>query len=71
VVTDPPPGRLQLAPLSLTDRVREAAEVDVAAVLAAPRLPVDIRHESKIDRAEVARDAAVMLAGRGVVRGRA
>jgi len=69
VVTDPPPGRLQLAPLSLTDRVREAAGVDVAAVLAAPRLPVDIRHESKIDRAEVARDAAAMLAGRGVARG--
>jgi len=70
VVTDPPPGRLQLAPLSLTDRVREAAGVDVAAVLAAPRLPVDIRHESKIDRVEVARDTAAMLAGRGVVRGR-
>ena len=68
VTTDPPPGRPQLAPVSLVDRVRAAVEVDVAAVIAVPRLPVDIRHESKIDRVEVAEDATKLLAGRGVRR---
>ncbi len=47
----------------LADAVRRAAGVDVAAVLAAGRLPVDIRHASKVDRQEVARDAARVLAG--------
>jgi olefin beta-lactone synthetase len=70
VATDPPPGRPQLAPLTLVDRVREAVGaavgVDVAAVIAVPALPVDVRHESKIDRAEVARQAERLLAGRGL-----
>jgi olefin beta-lactone synthetase len=70
VATDPPPGRPQLAPLTLVDRVRDAVAaavgVDVAAVIAVPKLPVDVRHESKIDRAEVARHAAKLLAGRGL-----
>jgi olefin beta-lactone synthetase len=70
VATDPPPGRPQLAPLTLVDRVREAigaaVGVDVAAVIAVPALPVDVRHESKIDRAEVARQAEKLLAGRGL-----
>jgi olefin beta-lactone synthetase len=70
VATDPPPGRSQLAPLTLVDRVREAVDaavgVDVAAVIAVPELPVDVRHESKIDRAEVARRAAKLLSGRGL-----
>ena len=66
VATDPAPGRMQLAPLTLVDRVRSVVDVEVAAVLAVPELPVDIRHQSKIDRAEVARRAAGMLAGRGV-----
>ena len=69
VTTDPPPGRMQLAPLSLTDRVRRAVDVDVAAVLAVPNLPVDVRHESKIDRVEVAASATDLLAGRGLRRG--
>lgn len=72
LTTDPPAGRLQIAPLSLTDRVRSvvlaAVGVEVTAVLAVPDLPVDIRHQSKIDRAEVARRASAMLAGRGVRR---
>ena len=47
----------------LADVVRRAAGVDVAAVLVAGRLPVDIRHASKVNRQEVARDAARVLAG--------
>jgi acyl-CoA synthetase (AMP-forming)/AMP-acid ligase II len=56
-------GRLQLADLGMADAVRAAAGVDVAAVLLAPRLPVDVRHQSKVDRGEVARRAARVLAG--------
>jgi hypothetical protein len=41
----------------------------VAAVLVTDRLPVDIRHASKIDRARVARWADHVLAG-GRVSGR-
>ncbi|MCV2487776.1 alpha/beta fold hydrolase [Geodermatophilus sp. YIM 151500] len=55
--------RLRLAPTALADAVRAAARVDVAAVLVAGRLPVDVRHQSKVDRAEVARRAARLLAG--------
>jgi olefin beta-lactone synthetase len=47
----------------LADAVRRVAGVDVAAVLVARRLPVDIRHASKVDRQEVARHAARVLAG--------
>ncbi len=43
--------------------VRQAAGVPVAAVLVAPRLPVDIRHQSKVDRARVSRWASRVLAG--------
>jgi len=69
VATDPAPGARQLAPLTLVDRVRSAVpEVDIAAVLVVPELPVDIRHQSKIDRARVGREAAELLAGRGLGR---
>ena len=54
---------LRLADTHLADAVRAAVGVDVAAVLAAGRLPVDIRHQSKVDRSEVARRAARVLAG--------
>lgn len=49
----------------LTARMRDAAAplVDVAAVLTARRMPLDIRHASKIDRRKVARWAADALAG--------
>jgi acyl-CoA synthetase (AMP-forming)/AMP-acid ligase II/pimeloyl-ACP methyl ester carboxylesterase len=53
-----------LADLDLTARVRDAAGVDVAAVLVRPSLPVDIRHNSKIDRAALAGWASTLLAGR-------
>ncbi len=56
-------SRLRLAAPGLADAVRGAAGVDVAAVLAAASLPVDIRHQSKVDRGEVARRAARALDG--------
>jgi len=64
VVPQSPPRRGSLADLTLTDAVRAAAGVPVAAVLLAPRLPVDIRHNAKVDRARVAAWADAVLAGR-------
>ncbi|MGK5110769.1 alpha/beta fold hydrolase [Geodermatophilus sp. CPCC 205506] len=55
--------RLRLAGTDTADAVRAVAGVDVAAVLLAPRLPVDVRHQSKVDRGELARRAARVLAG--------
>jgi predicted regulator of Ras-like GTPase activity (Roadblock/LC7/MglB family) len=43
-------------------------EVDVAAVITVPSLPVDKRHNSKIDRTRVARWAENVLAGGRMVR---
>ena len=57
------PARPTLAGTELADAVRAAAGVDVAAVLTTSRLPVDVRHQSKVDRGEVARRAARALAG--------
>jgi len=67
VVTQGPPTRrrgrrrgslgLAVAAPDLAQGVRRAAGVPVAAVLVADRLPLDIRHASKVDRAEVARQA--------------
>jgi acyl-CoA synthetase (AMP-forming)/AMP-acid ligase II len=54
---------LHLAASDLADEVRSAAGVEVAAVLVAGRLPVDIRHQSKVDRRAVARRADRALAG--------
>ncbi len=54
---------LSLAGAATTGAVRRVAAVDVAAVLVARRLPLDIRHAAKIDRQEVARCAARYLAG--------
>ncbi|MGY1822987.1 alpha/beta fold hydrolase [Geodermatophilus sp. SYSU D00079] len=62
----PPRARgagLRLADPDTADAVRAVAGVDVAAVLLAARLPVDVRHQSKVDRGEVARRAARLLAG--------
>lgn len=52
-----------LAPLPVAAAVREVAAVPVAAVLIRKELPVDIRHNSKIDRTAVAAWAAALLAG--------
>lgn len=57
------PGRLRLAPADVTTAVRNTSPEPIAAVLEAP-LPVDIRHQSKIDRSRLAADAAAFLAGR-------
>jgi acyl-CoA synthetase (AMP-forming)/AMP-acid ligase II/pimeloyl-ACP methyl ester carboxylesterase len=63
IETRPATSRAGLAPPGLAISVRGQARVPVAAVLAVPALPVDIRHNSKIDRVRVARWAAGLLAG--------
>ncbi|MDH5371778.1 MAG: AMP-binding protein, partial [Acidimicrobiia bacterium] len=56
--------RPDLADENLADRVRSrAGNIDVAAVLSVPTLPVDKRHNSKIDRTRVALWAEGVLAG--------
>lgn len=54
-----------VAAAELADPVRAAARVPVAAVLVAPALPVDVRHQSKVDRTAVAAWAERALAGSG------
>ncbi|WP_233494067.1 alpha/beta fold hydrolase [Desertihabitans brevis] len=53
-----------LGPPELAAEVRRVAGVDVAAVLCVAALPVDIRHQSKIDRTAVSVWAGRALAGR-------
>ena len=55
---------LRVAEHDLAEDVRRVAGTTVAAVLCSDRLPLDIRHASKVDRLEVARQAARSLAGR-------
>ncbi len=57
------PGPMRLAPAATADAVRDACPLPVAAVLCAP-LPVDIRHQSKVDRRALAAAAEHHLAGR-------
>ncbi len=56
-------GDLEVADAGMRSAVRSAAAHRVAAVLVG-RLPVDRRHESKIDRTALAADADRFLAGR-------
>lgn len=66
VVVIEPASRLRrphIAEMALTDLVREAVAVDVAAVLVVPELPVDTRHNSKIARDRIAAWAERVLAG--------
>ncbi|MFC0488764.1 alpha/beta fold hydrolase [Sinomonas atrocyanea] len=66
VETAPPARRAGPAAPQLAGRVRAAARtagVPVSAVLAVPALPVDIRHNAKIDRTRLSRWAARVLAG--------
>ncbi len=63
VETTPAARRVRLAAPELAAAVREAAGVPVAAVLAVPTLPTDIRHNSKIDRTALAAWAGGILAG--------
>ncbi len=67
VAHDHHPGPLASPPLAA--QVRAAVGRPLAAVLVTDRLPVDIRHAAKIDRARVARWAEHVLAG-GRPRGR-
>ncbi len=56
--------RSRLADEGLSDRVRACADsVDVSAVLVVPEIPVDKRHNSKIDRTRIARWAERVLGG--------
>jgi long-subunit acyl-CoA synthetase (AMP-forming) len=68
VVVEAPSIRPVLAPLELIDAVRAVVAVPVAAVLVVRKLPVDIRHNSKVDRARVATWAARVLSGDGSTR---
>ena len=56
------------ASLDLTDEVRHCVKLpmDIAAVLIAKKLPVDRRHNSKIDRTAIAHWASRVLAGEKV-----
>lgn len=66
--TEPPTRRPRLADTALAGEIRRAAGVAVAAVLVVPELPVDVRHNSKIDRTRVARWAEQVLAGGRIPR---
>ncbi len=57
------PRRPDLASRVLAERIRAAASVDIAAVFVVPALPVDKRHNSKIDRTRVGAWASAILAG--------
>jgi acyl-coenzyme A synthetase/AMP-(fatty) acid ligase len=61
--------RPNLAWEDLSDRVREVVTTtDVAAILTVPSLPVDKRHNSKIDRTRIAAWAEGVLSGGRMVR---
>ncbi|MFS0703458.1 alpha/beta fold hydrolase [Cellulomonas sp. 179-A 9B4 NHS] len=68
VETRPRTRRPGLAPAELTEAVRAAADAPLAAVLAVPDLPTDVRHNSKIDRTRLARWAEGVLSGGRVRR---
>lgn len=57
-----------LAPDDLAADVRAASPVRLAAVLVVPRMPTDVRHNSKIDRARLAAWADRVLTGGRVGR---
>lgn len=64
-VIEPTDGSIKpgLAPTDLTDAVRAATDVEIAAVLITDDVPVDIRHNSKINRPLLADWAEHVLAG--------
>ncbi|MCB7137276.1 alpha/beta fold hydrolase [Cellulosimicrobium marinum] len=68
VETVPDARRPGLATEALTAAVRAASPVPLAAVLVVPRMPTDVRHNSKIDRARLAAWADGVLAGGRVGR---
>jgi acyl-coenzyme A synthetase/AMP-(fatty) acid ligase len=68
VETVPGARRPGLAPGALTAAVRAVSPVPLAAVLVVPRMPTDVRHNSKIDRTRLAAWADGVLAGGRVGR---
>jgi acyl-coenzyme A synthetase/AMP-(fatty) acid ligase len=63
VETAPPASAPGLAGADVAQAVRDASPVPLAAVLVVPKLPTDIRHNSKIDRSRLAAWATGVLAG--------
>lgn len=63
VVIESAAHEVGLAPPDVAAAVREVVDVPVAAVLVTDALPVDIRHNAKIDRTAVAAWASELLAG--------
>lgn len=68
VVETEPSSAVGLATPGLAALVRTAAGLPVAAVITVPRLPTDIRHNSKIDRTALARWAEGILRGERMTR---
>ncbi|QIG39514.1 alpha/beta fold hydrolase [Microbacterium sp. 4R-513] len=68
VETLPETSRPALAAAETASAVRASSDLPLVAVLAVPRLPTDIRHNSKIDRTRLARWAERTLAGGAVGR---
>ena len=64
IVIEDPDAAKGPADADVAAAVRVAVDEPVAAVLVVPKLPVDIRHNAKIDRAAVASWADDVLAGR-------
>jgi acyl-CoA synthetase (AMP-forming)/AMP-acid ligase II/pimeloyl-ACP methyl ester carboxylesterase len=64
VVVEDPGSSAGLADQAMTGQVRQLVSPPVAGVLTVQHLPVDIRHNAKIDRTAVARWAEDVLAGR-------
>ena len=63
VITGESLGSAVVAGTDVAAAVRQAVDSDVAAVLVAPKIPVDRRHNSKIDRTRVQRWAQAILQG--------
>ena len=68
VVSTTEPPKDVVASQQLADAVRAAISSDVAAVLTTKKLPVDRRHNAKIERTRIAAWAESVLAGRRVRR---
>ncbi len=64
VATEPAASSARLATGELADAVRANVEADVAAVIVAPELPTDLRHNSKIERGRIAAWAGRALSGK-------
>ena len=63
VETLPPARRVSLATPELAAAIREVVDVPLAAALVVPKLPTDIRHNSKINRSALSNWASGILAG--------